>query len=145
RMAGVGQLGGGIEGRPGAVSAGLGAGEEARASLRAVGLGYLEFAFTETGLYRTIFWGPAEWPLTPDPARSGASGLTPFELLGAALDRMVPAGVLPAERRPGAEFLAWSTVHGFAMLLIDVPLHGLARAQADARGARVVAMAEQGL
>src|SRR5262249_12518582 len=65
RMAALAHLARAIEGKLGAVSAGLGAAEEARASLRAVGLGYLEFAFTETGLYRTIFWGPAEWPLTP--------------------------------------------------------------------------------
>jgi len=145
RMAALAQLARAIEAKLDAVSAGLRPAEEARATLRAVGLGYLAFAFTETGLYRTIFWGTAEWPLTPDPARSGASGLTPFELLAAALDRMVAAGVLAAERRPGAEFLAWSTVHGFAMLVIDGPLHGLARAQADALGARAVAMVEQGL
>jgi len=45
----------------------------------------------------------------------------------------------------GAEFLAWSTVHGFAMLVIDGPLHGFARAQIDALGQRAVAMVEQGL
>jgi len=49
-----------------------------------------------------------------------------------ALDRMVAADVLPKELRFGAEFLAWSTLHGFAMLLIDGPLHGFARAQIDA-------------
>ena len=145
RMAALAQLARAIEAKLDALSAGLGPAEAARASLRAVGLGYLAFAFAETGLYRTIFWGPAEWPLTPDPARAGASGLTPFELLAAALDRMVAAGVLAAERRPGAEFLAWSTVHGFATLVIEGPLHGLARAQADALAARAVAMVEQGL
>jgi Tetracyclin repressor-like, C-terminal domain len=62
-----------------------------------------------------------------------------------ALDRMVAAGVLPKERRLGAEFLAWSTVHGFAMLVIDGPLNGFARTQIDALGQRAVAMVEKGL
>jgi hypothetical protein len=37
----------------------------------------------------------------------------------------IQPGVLPPERRPGAEFLAWSAVHGLGMLLIDGPLRGL--------------------
>jgi AcrR family transcriptional regulator len=128
-----------------ALSSALGPAELARASLRAVGLGYLHFALTETGLFRTMFAVPYEWPATPDPAKAGATGLNPFQLLAMALDRMVAADVLPKERRPGAEFLAWSTVHGFAMLVIDGPLHGFARTQIDALGQRAVAMVEQGL
>jgi len=128
-----------------ALSSALGPAELARASLRAVGLGYLHFALTETGLFRTMFAVPYEWPATPDPAKAGATGLNPFQLLAMALDRMVAADVLPKERRLGAEFLAWSTVHGFAMLVIDGPLHGFARTQIDALGQRAVAMVEQGL
>jgi hypothetical protein len=119
--------------------------ELARASLRAIGLGYLNFALSETGLFRTIFAVPYDWPSPPDPAKAGATGLNPFQLLGVALDRMVAADVLPKERRLGAEFLAWSTVHGFAMLVIDGPLHGFARAQIEALGQRAVAMVEKGL
>jgi AcrR family transcriptional regulator len=128
-----------------ALSPALGPAALARASLRAIGLGYLHFALTETGLFRTIFAVPYEWPAPPDPAKAGATGLNPFQLLGVALDRMVAAGVLPKERRPGAEFLAWSTVHGFAMLVIDGPLHSFPRTQIDALGRRAVAMVEQGL
>ena len=128
-----------------ALSSALGPAELARASLRAVGLGYLHFALTETGLFRTMFAVPYEWPATPDPAKAGATGLNPFQLLAMALDRMVAADVLPKERRLGAEFLAWSTVHGFAMLVIDGPLHGFARTQIDALGQRAVGMVEQGL
>ena len=128
-----------------ALSSALDPAELARASLRAIGLGYLDFALTETGLFRTIFAVPYEWPSPPDPAKAGATGLNPFQLLGVALDRMVAAGVLPKERRLGAEFLAWSTVHGFAMLVIDGPLHDFARPQIDALGQRAVAMVEQGL
>lgn len=123
----------------------LGAAELARASLRAIGLGYLRFALTETGLFRTIFAVHYDWPAPPDPAKAGSTGLNPFQLLGVALDRMVEAGVLATERRQGAEFLAWSAVHGFAMLVIEGPLHGLPRAQIDALGRRVVDVVEKGL
>ena len=63
----------------------------------------------------------------------------------AEADRLVDAGVMPAERRPGAEFLAWSAVHGLAMLIIDGPLRGLPRAQTDALGQRLSDMVEEGL
>jgi AcrR family transcriptional regulator len=119
--------------------------ELARASLRAVGIGYLNFAASETGLFRTIFAVPYDWPAPPDPAKAGDTGLNPFQLLGMALDRMVEAGVLPAERRTGGEFLAWSTVHGFAMLIIDGPMHGFPRAQKDALAQRLLDMVEKGL
>jgi AcrR family transcriptional regulator len=145
RMAALSRLARSMEAELDALSSALGPAELARASLRAIGLGYLRFALTETGLFRTIFAVPYEWPATPDPEKAGATGLNPFQLLGVALDRMAAAGVLPAERRPGAEFLAWSTVHGLAMLVIDGPLHGLSRAQTDALGQRAVAMVENGL
>ena len=119
--------------------------EAARATLRAVGTGYLRFAFTETGLFRTAFATPELLGFTGDPARKGKSGLDPLETLGSALDKLVATGLLPPERRPGAEFLAWSSVHGFAMLVIDGPLHEIPRADVDNIGARVIAMVEQGL
>jgi AcrR family transcriptional regulator len=119
--------------------------EAARANLRAVGAGYLRFALTDTGLFRTAFATPELLGFTGDPARKGKSGLDPFELLSAALDKFVETGLLPPERRATAEFLAWSAVHGFAMLVIDGPLHTVPRADIDAIGARVIAMVEKGL
>lgn len=115
----------------------------ARASLRAVGTGYLRFAQTETGLFRTAFAVPVDVPEGAD--KGPRSGLNPFELLGAALDRMVEAGALPPARRPGAEYLAWSAVHGLAMLVIDGPLRQLTPAQTAEVGQRVIDMVEQGL
>jgi AcrR family transcriptional regulator len=145
RMAALSRLALAMEAELDALSSALGSAELARASLRAIGLGYLHFALTETGLFRTIFAVPYDWPSTPDPAKAGSTGLNPFQLLGVALDRMVEAGVLPTERRPGAEYLAWSAVHGFAMLVIEGPLHGLTLAQTDALGKRVVEIVEKGL
>ncbi|MCO5102006.1 MAG: TetR/AcrR family transcriptional regulator [Burkholderiaceae bacterium] len=123
----------------------------ARASLRAVGVGYLRFAFHEPGLFRTAFASAAAAGDAPagharaDPERAGASGRNPFQLLGDALDRYVDAGLLPAERRPAAEYLAWSAVHGLAMLALDGPLRGTATPVLRKLGDRVVEMVERGL
>ena len=119
---------------------------QASALLRAVGTGYLGFAQAETGLFRTAFvFGQHEVQVPPDPARTAAMGLNPFELLGAALDAMVATGVLPAERRPQAEYLAWSAVHGMALLIIDGPLRGTPATARRALGERLLQMVENGL
>lgn len=119
--------------------------EFARASLRAVGAGYLRFAQAETGLFRTAFSGGHQVESDVDPAKAGASGLNPFQLLSAALDRLVEAGGLPAARRPGAEFLAWSAVHGLALLIVDGPLRGVPGKQKQDLGQRLLEMVENGL
>jgi AcrR family transcriptional regulator len=118
---------------------------KARANLRAIGAGYLKFAQTQTGLFRTAFATPTAVEDDGDPAKAGPSGLNPFQLLGAALDALVATGVLPADRRPGAEYLAWSAVHGLALLIIDGPLRHADEAQRVALGERVLAMVEKGL
>jgi AcrR family transcriptional regulator len=117
----------------------------ARASLRAIGTAYLRFAQEETGLFHTAFAIPDETRGEPFPAKAGNSGLNPFQLLGAALDRLVDAGVLPPERRPGAEYLAWSAVRGLAMLLTEGPLRRLTSTERDAIGQRLLDMVEKGL
>ncbi|HET6599661.1 MAG TPA: TetR-like C-terminal domain-containing protein, partial [Burkholderiaceae bacterium] len=121
------------------------AAEVARAGVRAVGTGYLRFAQAEPGLFRTAFSAPDAVEADTDPAKAGPSGLNPFQLLSAALDGLVAAGVLPTERRPGAEYLAWSAVHGLAFLIIDGPLHALSHTQAEAVGQRLLDMVESGL
>lgn len=120
-------------------------GEAARARLRAVGTGYLRFARAEPGLFRTAFAVPAALNGAGSATGAGASGLTPFQLLATALDELVAAGVLPCERRSDAEYLAWSAVHGLAMLLIDGPMRGLDRTQAEVLGQRLLDMVERGL
>lgn len=119
--------------------------DHARASLRAVGAAYLRFAQTETGLFRTAFAVPDAVEGDDDPAKAGSSGLNPFQLLGAALDRMTEAGVLPPERRPGAEYLAWSAVHGLALLIVDGPLRQLDPKVTRQLEQRLLTMVERGL
>jgi AcrR family transcriptional regulator len=117
----------------------------ARASLRAIGAAYLRFARTEPGLFRTAFAVPGDPETANNPAMAGRSGLNPFQLLGVALDRMEAAGLLAMERRAGAEYLAWSAVHGLAMLLLEGPLRRLTRSQAAGIEQRLLRMVEQGL
>ena len=124
--------------------------DRARALLRAVGVAYVGFAESQPGLFRTAFSGtaapaaPVTEPVT-EPVDLPANGRDPLALLGSALDAMVAADVLPAARRPGAEYLAWSTVHGFAVFLLDGPLRSVTTDQRDALSERLLAMVERGL
>lgn len=117
----------------------------ARQRLRAVGAGYIAFAREEPGLFRTAFSVPDNLQHAADPAKAGQSGLTPFQLVGAALDGLVEAGVLSPERRANAEFLAWSAVHGLGMLVIDGPLRGLTDSMITESTSRLLDMVERGL
>ncbi|HEX5406244.1 MAG TPA: TetR-like C-terminal domain-containing protein, partial [Pseudonocardiaceae bacterium] len=47
---------------------------------------------------------------------------TPLGQLRAALDELVDAGVLSAQRREGIEYPIWSAVHGMAVLAVQGPL-----------------------
>ncbi|HEY2254238.1 MAG TPA: TetR/AcrR family transcriptional regulator [Variovorax sp.] len=127
------------------LDASLAPAELARAGVRAVGTGYLRFARTEVGLFRAAFGTPVDLSEVAAEAKAGQGGLDPFELLGAALDRMVEAGLLPPERRPGAEYLAWAAVHGLAMLGIDGPLRGVPAERLEALDQRLLDMVEKGL
>ena len=143
-----------MEAELGRLHRGRSAANFARASLRAIGTAYVRFAQRETGLFHTAFAAsapasgkavPARSPGKGDADDAGTRGFDPFQLLGAALDRLVGANVLPAARRPDAEFLAWSAVHGLATLVVDGPLRRLTRAKRDAILQRLLDMVEQGL
>ncbi|MEV3984507.1 TetR/AcrR family transcriptional regulator [Nonomuraea sp. NPDC049758] len=123
-------------------------GDPARTALarfRAVGTGYLRFARTEPGLFRVTFYVPDDMTRAQVPASAGQGGLTPFQLLGAALDDLVSCGLMSPQRRPGAEFLVWSCVHGLAVLLIDGPLRGLPDELADPAVHDLIDLIEKGL
>jgi AcrR family transcriptional regulator len=62
---------------------------------------------------------------------TGAGGLGPFGLLRARLDELVEVGAVPPDRRPGAEYAAWSAVHGLSTLLNDGPLRDLPAAERE--------------
>ncbi|MBT9332619.1 TetR/AcrR family transcriptional regulator [Paracidobacterium acidisoli] len=116
----------------------------ARRSLCAVGMGYLGFALREPGMFRTAFSVPPAIE-TPNQANTASMGLNPYQLLSLALDRMQQAGLLREKDREGAEFLAWSSVHGLALLALEGPLLSMPRATVLALGQRLVNMVERGL
>jgi AcrR family transcriptional regulator len=128
-----------------AIAADLAPAAFAKASLRAVGLGYLRFARSEPGLFRAAFGTGPQPDGTSKAAQVGNTGLNPFQLLSLALDRMEAATVLSAERRAGAEYLAWSAVHGLAMLVIDGPLRMMDDRQIETLIPRLLEMVEKGL
>ncbi|KAF0813700.1 hypothetical protein IGB42_02053 [Andreprevotia sp. IGB-42] len=117
----------------------------AQASVRAVGTGYLHYAHAEPGLFKTAFFFHENVDADTDPAKAGRSGMNPFQLLSMALERLATAGGLPPERRLGAEYLAWSAVHGLALLVSEGPLHGMPEVQRQMLGQRLLDMVEKGL
>ena len=104
-----------------------------RAKLRAVGLGYIEFAITEPGWFETAFAD-----IQPiDPLRPTAVP-APLRLLVAALDGLVAEDDLAPAARDGAEWPCWSAVHGFALLVLHGPLRALPRERLHVSAERTV-------
>jgi AcrR family transcriptional regulator len=90
------------------------------AHLRETGRAYVRFALRRPGHFRVMF-GPGAGSLAT--ARLSETGARAF----AVLQRNVAAALPPARRRSPdrvreALFLAWSVVHGAAMLILDGPL-----------------------
>jgi len=90
----------------------------ARERLAAIGTAYLEFAHDEPGLFATAFGVPNLHSYSTFPYAER----TAHDQMRAALDELVDAGVLDAQRRTDIEFPIWSTVHGLAVLLEQGPL-----------------------
>jgi AcrR family transcriptional regulator len=92
------------------------------ARLGALGVAYVDFATQETGLFETAFAMPGHVEYAVAGSTTDGHRPTPFQLLSSALDELVTAGALPAERRPDAEYSVWSSVHGMAVLITQGPL-----------------------
>ena len=104
----------------------------ARARLEAIGRAYIDFARTEPGWFRTAFSSARPHPVdaaTAEPAiadhADAQQTTSPYRVLSARLDELVDVGALTPARRRGAEYTAWSAVHGLSSLLLDGPLHDL--------------------
>ena len=111
---GMGRLGRAMQAEIDGVADGLSPRERADARLRAAGRAYVDFAVTEPGLFEVAFSCEAAGP-EPEEAH-------PFALLTQVLDEGVVAGSVAPERRPGAEVVCWSAVHGFATLHVSGPM-----------------------
>jgi AcrR family transcriptional regulator len=124
----------------------------ARARLDAFGQAYIDFARTEPGWFRTAF-SPARHYAPHEPARepSLAAGTdadqttSPYLLLSARLDDLVDVGALRPQRRLGAEYAAWSAVHGLSSLLLDGPLRDLPEPEVDNAISTLLATVNRGL
>src|SRR5215472_1253021 len=121
------------------VRARRGARTGAQRRLGALGQAYLEFARTEPGLFDTAF-ATLEHPLQRAPDDEPG----PFDLLKAALDELVDAGILEPARRPSLEYPIWATVHGFAVLFRG-PLRYLPDRDKDRLEAQALAFVEASL
>ncbi|GJF30551.1 TetR family transcriptional regulator [Kitasatospora sp. NE20-6] len=113
--------------------------------LEAIGRAYVDFALTEHGWFRTAFSGATAHGGKPPLPHPEPGSTDPYTLLAARLDELVEAGELPPERRPGAEYAAWSAVHGLADLLVDGPLRDLPADQVRAAVETVLAAVARGL
>src|SRR3954447_13420046 len=100
-------------------------GELASARLRAAGREDVRFALAEPGLFV-----PALACARP---KDGAPGEGPYGVLSTVLDELVTTGVLPAERRPGADVTCWAAVHGFAVLCLQGPLADVSEREREAQ------------
>jgi hypothetical protein len=95
-------------------------------------------------MFRTAFSVPPAVH-EQNPSNTASMGLNPFQLLSLALDRMLESGLLGKKDRRDAEYLAWSTVHGLALLALEGPLHKMPTEVVLALGERLVVMVERGL
>ena len=120
--------------------------DRAWAKLEAIGRAYIEFAITEPGWFRTAFVGaePHDHPSTTTD-RDDPDPLNPYTMLTARLDELVAVGAVPAARRPGAEYAAWSAVHGLSSLLVDGPLRDIPDDEIERAVATVIGLVRRGL
>jgi AcrR family transcriptional regulator len=89
-------------------------------ALTIAGQAYIEFALTETGWFKTAFGS-----LVLGVDHDLTDTKDPYAILNRLLDDLVTTGALPIERRPGAEYAAWASVHGISTLLTEGPLVAL--------------------
>lgn len=113
--------------------------------LEAIGRAYIDFAVAEPGWFRTAFAGTGHSPPPPDHHSERARILNPFQLLAARLDELVEVAAIPPERRPRAEYAAWSMVHGLSSLLVNGPLRVVPAAEVDRAITSVLAVVQRGL
>jgi AcrR family transcriptional regulator len=111
--------------------------------MRAGGRGYVRFALSQPGLFRTAFCRSEHEDL--EDAGAGLSEAPPYAFLTAALDELVRVGWLDPARRPNAETPAWAAVHGLSLLLLDGPYRSLTDHEREALVDATVEMVLRGL
>jgi AcrR family transcriptional regulator len=95
--------------------------------MEAIGRGYVDFALSQPGLFRTAFVLDAD---KPAPDFSGPDG--PHTMLVKGVDDLIRQGFVREENRVGTEVAAWSLVHGLSLLMLEGPLARLPRNERQA-------------
>ncbi|MFF0478916.1 TetR/AcrR family transcriptional regulator [Streptomyces sp. NPDC004284] len=113
------------------------------ARLNALGAAYVEFARTEPGWFQTAFSATGSHAPVLPPASEAAPH--PFLLLVRCLDDLTATGAVPADRRHGSEYAAWSAVHGLSHLLIDGPLRDLPEQEVQLALRKTLSVVSRGL
>ena len=119
--------------------------ERALAMLRAVGLGYIDYALDDPGNFEVAMFGLFTLAHTALETARGDRGQTPYELLVDAVTHLVTLDVLKAEQSFTVAITCWSTVHGFATLATRGPLRELPREALDEQADDVVRTLVAGL
>lgn len=94
-----------------AVPAAADAGVTARLRFRAIARAYLAFAVEEPGRFDAAFGRCAV-------TTAGADDPDAWTVLGETLDELVASGLLDPAQRAAAPLVAWTSVHGLAVLLV---------------------------
>lgn len=89
----------------------------AMARFAALGLGYIQFSQDEPNLFRHAF-GPL-CALGHEEKIASMDTSSAYMMLNKSIDDLVTAGVLTPANREGLDLLAWTMVHGLAMLSLD--------------------------
>ncbi|MEV4561597.1 TetR/AcrR family transcriptional regulator [Kitasatospora sp. NPDC049285] len=116
--------------------------DAAWARLNAIGRAYVDFALTEHGWFRTAFSGAVAHGAEGEVDTTGED---PYSLLAQCLDELVEVGGMPPARRAGAQYAAWSAVHGLAALMVDGPLRILPADEREVAIAAVLNTVARGL
>ena len=124
----------------------------AQGRLEAIGRAYIDFARAEPGWFRTAFSAARPDHVdgsATEPAHANGTDAepipNPYDVLSAGLDELVEAGALTHERRVGAEYAAWASVHGLSSLLLDGPLRELPEPEVERAISTVLAVISRGL
>lgn len=111
------QMGAAMRKRLAALAAEPDPAKAAMARLEAIGRGYVDFALSQPGLFRTAFTVDVK---KPAPNFRGPDG--PHTLLVKEVEELIRLGFVGPEHQVGAEVGAWSLVHGLSLLMLEGPL-----------------------
>jgi len=85
---------------------------------RATGEAYVRFAVEEAHLFRHMFGPGCAMDHAKDPGHMEADSVS-YQVLCHGLDDLQARGLLRPGAREGLDLVSWTTVHGFASLVLD--------------------------